>query len=148
MVSKYHAHHDIRKAVVIPLLNLTLTALGCIVGVFQLDELGLRLACGAGAVASIALVVGLWRALEWARWVGGSACSIAAAVMLFGVLSNPDATHSWFLLSAMSVCGVYLLLPTTRAEFARARELIALTAVSSPTRARQRRTRPGSSLSP
>ena len=130
MVSKYHAHHDIRQSVMVPLLCLALTALSCVAAVFVLDDLGLRIACSAGAVASSVLVVGLWLAQEWARKVGGVTCLIAGAGFVFGAVANPEAMHSllqWFLLFIIPACGVYLLLPRTRTEFVRARELIART---------------------
>lgn len=120
MTSKYHEHHEQEGQVAF--LTLVSGGLGLIlivVGAGMLPRHDGWLALLGGSTLC-GLAIGLWYAQEWAR--------ILVGILSLGALAWVVVGHgwerlltAWELKSAVCSYGTYLLIPSTRGAFARAR---------------------------
>lgn len=126
--ARYHGLHDHARSVGIEAawLGLQGVALAVLGGVLSADP-GTKAAAFAGAVVLIGAAVGIARAAEWARWVGGVASLLLGVASL--ALPHLRATEGvepespkYFFAGLAFATGAYLLLPSTRVSFLRARE--------------------------
>lgn len=121
MTSKYHEHHALERQVAfLTIVTGGFGLLAIVVGCMDLPRRDGWWLLLAGTCMS-GLAVGLWYAQEWARILVGVLSLGALAFVVVGQGWEHAAT-ALHLKGAVFTYGSYLLLPSTRHVFARARE--------------------------
>jgi len=126
--ARYHGLDDHVRSTGVEAAWLGLQAVAlAVAGVLLREATGTRIAAFVAAGVLLAAAIGIARAVEWSRWVGGIASLLLAA---YG-LAQPFLPRSsggaggqpkYFVVLIGLSTGIYLLLPSTRVAFRNARE--------------------------
>ena len=128
MLTKYHAHSEIRRDLSLVLWMASMSSLALIgLGAFQVPAF-LGWGCLAGGVLLAVAVIGAWFAREWGRYAIGitSAIMCIADLVKIWIDSDWDGVEHLIRAGVLAYCAVYAFLPSTKTKFVRAREILSM----------------------
>lgn len=126
--ARYHGMHDHIRSTGFEATWIGLQAVVLAVGgaLYDTDAV-VRAGMFVGAIVLLAVAIGIARAAEWARWTGGIASLLLAvyalAMPFLGRAPGEEAGRpKYFFVFIGLTTGIYLLLPSTREAFRKARD--------------------------
>ncbi len=126
--ARYHGMHDHIRSTGFEATWIGFQAVVIAVGGALFDgDASARASMFAISIVLLAAAIGIARAAEWARWVGGVASLLLAACALvmpfLGRAPGEEAGRPKYLFVVIGLTtGIYLLLPSTREAFRNARD--------------------------